>query len=132
MSRLAALALLLLACAWYWPAPVEAQVRQCIGSDGDLVYTDRKCEDIGGRERSASPAAAHIISSREYANRSTLSSKPLRSGDRAGAGRRAIGTIRPPGRRRNRGRPRTRSTSFKATERDGWLTCSASAAAVMP
>ena len=41
MSRLAALALLLLACAWYWPAPVEAQVRQCIGSDGDLVYTDR-------------------------------------------------------------------------------------------
>ena len=58
MSRLAALALLLLACAWYWPAPVEAQVRQCIGSDGDLVYTDRKCEDIGGRERPASPAAA--------------------------------------------------------------------------
>ena len=58
MSRLAALALLLLACGWYWPAPVEAQVRQCIGSDGDLVYTDRKCEDIGGRERPASPAAA--------------------------------------------------------------------------
>ena len=57
MSRLAALALLLLACAWYWPAPVEAQVRQCIGSDGDLVYTDHKCEEIGGRERPASPAA---------------------------------------------------------------------------
>ena len=60
MSRLAALALLLLACAWYWPAPVEAQVRQCIGSDGDLVYTDRKCEDIGGRERPASPAATGV------------------------------------------------------------------------
>ena len=58
MSRLAALALLLLACAWYWPAPVEAQVRQCIGSDGDLVYTDRKCEDIGGRERPVIAATA--------------------------------------------------------------------------
>ena len=58
MSRLAALALLLLACGWYWPAPVEAQVRQCIGSDGDLVYTDRKCEDIGGRERPVIAATA--------------------------------------------------------------------------
>ena len=58
MSRLAALALLLLACGWYWPAPVEAQVRQCIGSDGDLVYTDRKCEDIGATERIADPVTA--------------------------------------------------------------------------
>lgn len=57
MSRIAVLALLLLACAWL-PRQATAQVRQCIGSDGTLVYTDRKCEDIGGRDRPATPASA--------------------------------------------------------------------------
>lgn len=58
MPRLSILALLLLACTWWWPAPAAAQVRQCIGSDGALVYTDRKCEDIGGRDRPPSAVAA--------------------------------------------------------------------------
>ena len=66
MPRASALALLLLACAWCWPGPAEAQVRQCIGGDGDLVYTDRKCEDIGGRDRPASPAAAGIGNAYAY------------------------------------------------------------------
>lgn len=60
MPRIAVLASLLLACAWWWPARADAQVRQCIGSDGALVYTDRKCEDIGGRERPEAPAAASV------------------------------------------------------------------------
>ena len=59
MPRIALTFLLLLACLPV-PRAAQAQVRQCIGSDGDLVYTDRKCEDIGGRERPASPAAAGV------------------------------------------------------------------------
>ena len=58
MSRLAILASLLLVCACGWPAVGVAQVRQCIGSDGAPVYTDRKCEDIGGREREMVAATA--------------------------------------------------------------------------
>ena len=68
MPRLAILVLFLSACAWWWPAPAGAQVRQCIGSDGSLVYTDRKCGDIGGRERPADPASAGIGSARLYRN----------------------------------------------------------------
>lgn len=66
MPRFALLASLALACAWWWPAPVEAQVRQCIGGDGSLVYTDRKCEDIGGRERPVDPIAAGLGGARLY------------------------------------------------------------------
>ena len=41
-------------------------MRQCIGNDGSLVYTDRKCEDIGGRERPAASASMGIGSARLY------------------------------------------------------------------
>ncbi len=66
MPRLALLASLLLACAWWWPTPAKAQVRQCIGGDGSLVYTDRKCADIGGRERPVADASTGIGSTRLY------------------------------------------------------------------
>jgi hypothetical protein len=59
MPRSAAVALLLLACAC-WPRAAVAQVRECVGSDGSLVYTDRHCADIGGTERPASQAAPGI------------------------------------------------------------------------
>ena len=57
MPRIAVIVLLSL-LAWATPSRIAlAQVRQCIGGDGALVYTDRKCEDIGARERPASDAA---------------------------------------------------------------------------
>ena len=59
MPRLALSFLLLLACALA-PDAAVAQVRQCVGADGVLVYSDRKCEDIGARERPALPAAEGI------------------------------------------------------------------------
>jgi hypothetical protein len=40
------------------PAVSIAQVRQCIAADGGLVYTDKQCVDIGGRERQLSPMPA--------------------------------------------------------------------------
>lgn len=57
MPRIAVIVVLSL-LAWATPSRIaQAQVRQCIGGDGALVYTDRKCEDIGARERPASDAA---------------------------------------------------------------------------
>ncbi|HWS77398.1 MAG TPA: hypothetical protein VN205_03370 [Thermomonas sp.] len=58
MPRIAAL-LLLLPCLLL-PHRALAQVRQCIGGDGALVHTDRKCEDIGASERPAPEAAIGI------------------------------------------------------------------------
>ena len=35
------------------PGAVMAQVKRCTAADGTLVYTDRKCDDIGATERIA-------------------------------------------------------------------------------
>ena len=32
-------------------SPVQAQVRRCVGPTGELIYTDRECEEIGATER---------------------------------------------------------------------------------
>ena len=50
MLRIVALLLFLVACNFV-PARADAQVRRCAAADGTLVYTDRKCEDIGATER---------------------------------------------------------------------------------
>lgn len=65
MLRIALALLLLLACALPWRT-AHAQVRQCIGGDGTLVYTDRKCEDIGATERPASQAVVGVPGQRFY------------------------------------------------------------------
>lgn len=48
-----ALFFLLLAAACV-PHAAQAQVRRCTSGDGSLIYTDRKCTDIGAIERSYS------------------------------------------------------------------------------
>lgn len=45
---------LLLWGAIAWPA--QAQVHRCVNAMGEMVYTDRRCEDVGATERLA-PAA---------------------------------------------------------------------------
>ena len=65
MPRFAAIAFILLACAC-WPHAAGAQVRQCIDSDGMLVYTDRQCADIGASERPASQAGVGLYGQRLY------------------------------------------------------------------
>ncbi len=50
MHRIALASLLLLIAALL-PPLAQAQVRRCTTSDGGLVYTDRKCDDIGATER---------------------------------------------------------------------------------
>lgn len=51
MHRPALLLCLFLVCL-FTPA-AHAQVRHCTAADGSLVYTDRKCDDIGASERAA-------------------------------------------------------------------------------
>lgn len=47
------------------PGAVMAQVKRCTAADGTLVYTDRKCDDIGATERvGAMPSAGGAIASR--------------------------------------------------------------------
>ncbi len=48
---------LLIAIAWLSPGTAAAQVRQCIGADGGVVYTDRQCVDLGATERLVTPGA---------------------------------------------------------------------------
>lgn len=45
------IALVALIAAGAWPAPADAQVRRCAGPTGELIYTDRKCTDIGATDR---------------------------------------------------------------------------------
>lgn len=59
MSRINLIWLLLLAATCV-PHVAQAQVRRCAASDGSLIYTDRKCEDIGAIERIYTPSASAI------------------------------------------------------------------------
>lgn len=38
--------------AWlFCSTPAQAQIMRCVDANGEVVYTDRKCEDIGATER---------------------------------------------------------------------------------
>lgn len=51
--------LLLVVIAWATPiAPVHGQVRRCTSANGNIVYTDQRCDDIG-----ASPVLAPLAPS---------------------------------------------------------------------
>ena len=70
MLRLAVLLLLLAACACA-PRVAQAQVRRCTAADGSLVFTDRKCQDIGASERLQPPPPAGMGASYPGSYRST-------------------------------------------------------------
>lgn len=36
-----------------WPRASDAQVRRCVAPSGGVIYTDRRCEDIGAVQRAA-------------------------------------------------------------------------------
>lgn len=60
MPRALVLATLMCACALV-PVPASPQVRRCTAADGSLVFTDRKCEDLGAQERLPPPAEGGSI-----------------------------------------------------------------------
>lgn len=53
MSLRTPLSLLLIICAIAvaWPGVVHAEVRRCTTPDGQTVFTDRKCTELGATER---------------------------------------------------------------------------------
>ncbi len=53
-----------LALLWLWPVMVSAQVRQCIATDGTLVYTDRQCADLDATDHVAPPGAGPGVGAR--------------------------------------------------------------------
>lgn len=58
------LPLLLVAPLLALPAVGAAQVRRCELADGTTVFTDRRCDAVGGRERIAAPAVPQLRSYR--------------------------------------------------------------------
>lgn len=66
MHRIALASLLLFIAACLPHATAQAQVRRCTSSDGSLVYTDRKCDDIGATERLASNGISGLYGRHVY------------------------------------------------------------------
>jgi hypothetical protein len=50
--------LLLLCCAAF---PAGAVVRRCVAADGTLVFTDRRCADVGAVERAQADTTSPLI-----------------------------------------------------------------------
>lgn len=48
------------------PLAASAQVRRCTAGDGSMVYTDRKCEDIGATPRIISNGLSGLYGSHVY------------------------------------------------------------------
>lgn len=65
MHRILLASLLLFAVACL-PHTVQAQVRRCTAGDGSLIYTDRKCDDIGATERLSSIGITGIYGNHVY------------------------------------------------------------------
>lgn len=59
MHRMPLFALLLVSVLGL-PHAAQAQVRRCTAGDGSLIYTDRKCDDIGATERAYTPGVSSI------------------------------------------------------------------------
>ena len=52
------LLLIMLACLLWaaWPQAAQAQVKRCVGADGDMIYTDKDCRSIGATDRLMRPS----------------------------------------------------------------------------
>src|SRR3546814_20460987 len=55
--------LVLALVAALWALPGEAQIRRCVGPDGDTISTARPCADVGAPERPA-PSVHSPVSGR--------------------------------------------------------------------
>lgn len=50
------------------PAPAQApKLNRCVGANGDTVYTDRRCEDIGAQSRGIRSPSGATLSTRRMA-----------------------------------------------------------------
>ena len=61
--RMRSIAFLILLCGAF---PAGAVVRRCVAADGTLVFTDRRCADVGAVERVQSSAPPAANAARPY------------------------------------------------------------------
>src|SRR3546814_1003524 len=59
--------LVLALVAALWALPGEAQIRRCVGPDGDTIYTDRTCADVGATERPAPSVHSPVYGGKSWA-----------------------------------------------------------------
>lgn len=50
-----------------WALPGEAQIRRCVGPDGDMIYTDRDCADVGATERPVPSVRSPVFGGKPWA-----------------------------------------------------------------
>lgn len=50
-----------------WALPGDAQIRRCVGPDGDMIYTDRECADVGATERPAPSVHSPVYGGKSWA-----------------------------------------------------------------
>ena len=62
---LAVLALLVAALAW--PSRGDAQIKRCTAPDGQVIFTDRSCVDVGGVDRPAPSVHSPVYGGKAYA-----------------------------------------------------------------
>src|SRR3546814_1628982 len=69
--------LVLALVAALWALPGEAQIRRCVGPDGDTIYTDRTCADVGATERPAPSVHSPVYGGKSWARGCSRSLRDL-------------------------------------------------------
>jgi hypothetical protein len=77
--RIPALPVLALAfaAATLWPARADAQIRRCTAPDGQVIFTDRACTDVGAAERPAPAAQSPTYGGKPWARGCSRSLRDL-------------------------------------------------------
>jgi hypothetical protein len=75
--RISCLSLLVFAAATAWPPRGDAQIRRCTAPDGQVVFTDRACVDVGGSERAMSSVHSPVFGGKAYARGCSRSMRDL-------------------------------------------------------
>jgi hypothetical protein len=71
------LAVVALAAALLWPLRGDAQIRRCTRPDGEVVFTDRDCTDVGGQARPAPAMHSPVYGGKAYARGCSRSLRDL-------------------------------------------------------
>jgi len=66
-SRISLFAVAAIAVALLWPLRGDAQIRRCTRPDGEVVFTDRACTDVGGADRPAAAVHSPVYGGKAYA-----------------------------------------------------------------
>jgi hypothetical protein len=75
--RISLFAVAAIAATLCWPLPGDAQIRRCTRPDGEVVFTDRACSDVGGADRPAPAVHSPVYGGKAYARGCSRSLRDL-------------------------------------------------------